>query len=189
MYVSFARNLWSLVRLSKLKKKGVKTLIAASVAREEEAHAELLKYVDSIEIHEACRKKHGDLRRTCVSTKCATDKPSTSEKPPLQTNVVPKKNPSFDFKTLRFICCKPAENKSQGSFFTVKNKSTKYSFLDILETLPPTSEISSIIDRLRSTRDIVSSGAKYHQKCKMICIFDFLAPLNVMKSQYWRRYR
>ena len=159
----------------KVKKKGVKTPIAASIARKEKANEELLKTVDCIEIHETCRKKYGDLRRASVSASSATDRPS------LESKVQRLERKTFDFGTLYFICCESTKISTRGQIHLVKNKNTKYSFLDILQSVTPTTKISSIIERLESVRDISKAGAQYHGQCKSELYFNRSTLVKLLK--------
>ncbi|CAL1672736.1 unnamed protein product [Lasius platythorax] len=80
-----------------VKKRGVETLLSASIARGDEEHERMLRTVDSVGMHPACYKDYADKRSgTKRRHSHETSRVSSSS-----TTVEPQVPPIFDFKN----CC------------------------------------------------------------------------------------
>lgn len=144
-------------------KRGVDTLLAASIARGHAENGRMLRTLESITVHRACQKNYADTRWG-INTVCSPSLPSIVE-------------PTFDFKNLCFLCAElanedflktqtklPYSRRKQVSLVTMNTLNNTLKYLSCRED----EDAHNVLARIENL-DLSVRGARYHAECyKMV---------------------
>lgn len=174
-------------KVTNLVARGLPALLKASLERKDENY-ELLKNLDSIEVHSSCRKyytsrKNDKLsnpnlgKRACTS-KSALFSPSKSK--------IRKSKESFDFYNDCFICGKEAnqlkENRKSYVYRKIICDVTDEQFQKDLTVLikKKNDPVAKDVQRRISCVNLLAKKARYHKACMKS--FEYI-PLNTTKTE------
>lgn len=155
-----------------VKKRGVQSLLSASVIRGDKEHERMLKIVDSVVMHPACQKNYANKKLAEISKRKSdgtgsSSPASSSSTPPIVLQVPP----SFDFANYCFVCkasCDPSiEGKRtverRRKISVVTNRQFQIDLLNRLRERDEECE-KEIIARIENV-DLLASETRYHHIC------------------------
>ncbi|XP_018362414.1 PREDICTED: uncharacterized protein LOC108760767, partial [Trachymyrmex cornetzi] len=147
--------------------RGIETLKSVSVQRKDDIH-NIIRNLDSITIHAECRRKYTLIKKGSFCYKnVGPPKRELSPLSPVKKRL--RVEPTFNFKTLCFLCGQEAskqlkrEKKRRDVIRTVQTPGLKDTVLKMIAGLPDKS-----MDNVRTrilTQDLQAAEARYHTSC------------------------